>query len=104
VLLAPATASPQPWHTITVRRQHGALTAVLTYGRRRLSFGAFTFRNLRLRVTDAGQMVLDRGLCGNERCAIGSVHTLSLASASGGPVPDVFLDVYTAEPTAASRA
>jgi hypothetical protein len=90
-----SAAGPGPWKTITIAERSGGLAATLVFERRKESFGAYDFRNMRLVVKNGGKTVLDRGMCSESRCSIGSMHWLRLQNVWGDSVPEVFLDTYT---------
>jgi hypothetical protein len=80
---------------VTVAKHAGPVSAVMTIQRRTRGTGFYDYRRLRLVVRVSGKTVVDRLLCANLRCSIGSHHELGLANVWGGPLHEVVLNVFT---------
>jgi len=95
VLSGPAAASSQPWKKVTVTRHAGSVTAMMSIKRQSRGQGFYNFRSLRLVVRVGGKTIVGQGLCGSERCSIGSHHTLTLENVTGGPLKEAVVSLYT---------
>jgi len=68
---------------------------VMSIKRQSRGQGFYNFRSLRLLVEVGGKTIVDRGLCGFERCSIGSHQSLELQNVAGGPLKEAVMDLYT---------
>jgi hypothetical protein len=78
-----------------VHRHAGPIDAVLSFDKRATGYGGFEVQKLRLVVRQAGQTVLDRGLCTPERCGPGSHAGLKLQNVWGSSLDEAVVDLYT---------
>jgi len=90
-----AAAAPKPWTAVRTEKHAGTVIAVLTGQRRISSFGPPEYRRLRLVIRNAGRKVYDQGICGSERCGLGSHHSLSLQRVWRTSTPDAIVDFFT---------
>jgi hypothetical protein len=67
----------------------------MTIERRPRGSGFYDYRKLRLVVRNGGRTVVDRLLCSNLRCSIGSHHLLGVQNVWRGPPDEALMSVYT---------
>jgi hypothetical protein len=91
----PASAAAPQWHTLTVTKHAGPISAVMTIQRRLHGPGFYNYRDLRLVVRNGGKTVVDRLLCSDLRCGPGSNHMLALQNVWGGSLDEAILSIYT---------
>jgi hypothetical protein len=95
LVLPAAAATPPQWHTITVTRHAGPITAVMSFQRLVHPDLFDHYRNLRLVVRNGGKTVVDKLLCSEGRCSPGSRHSLALQNVYGGPLDEAVMSTFT---------
>jgi hypothetical protein len=94
-LVGGAQAAPVPWKTVTITRQAGPISAVLTVQRQKQQYGGYISRNAELVVKNGGKTVFSKPICAPERCGQAATQALKLENVYGGSLDEAVVSIFT---------